>query len=114
MKTPKFDFVEIAGLGTGGAASSLVSDKLLGTQGNIVKRVVPFGIGIVLSGMSNGFLRATGKGMISGSVATALQETVPGLAEDVMINDDVFVDGPDNSSPYVGSSESNEWNNNNY
>jgi len=101
MKIPKINLLEIGALGLGGVGASMVVKKTpLAEQSAIVRGIVPIGIGVILSGMSGELVKNIGRGMIAGGSAALIQENIPGLSDDVLMN------GVDNSNPYMAGSDS--------
>lgn len=101
---PKINFKKTGGLVAGAVATNLVKNKFLASQNQYIQNGGPFVLGLFLSGQKDSFLSGIGDGMIATGGAALLSSFVPGISEDVMMNEDVLMQG-DNYENYASDSQ---------
>lgn len=89
---PKINAKKTLGLVGGGVAAKMVSSKALADQNDFIKHGAPILAGLLIG---NKVLPGLGDGMIAVAGAALAEAKIPGLASDVMLQEDVFIQGPD-------------------
>lgn len=90
---PKINFKKTGGLVAGAVATNFVRNKFLAAQNQYIQNGGPFVVGLFLSGQKDSFLSGIGDGMIATGGAALLSSFVPGISQDVLMDEDVLMNG---------------------
>ena len=95
---PKINVKRTAGLVGGATAAGYVSNNLLANQNPMLAKAAPIVAGIFLSAQRDALVSGLGDGMIANAGASLLSGVIPGVAQDVLMGEDVLMGNPSDST----------------